>query len=54
MFILVLSLGCSDDNVKLPEEDFVAIELQEIINNKIGDDKLKGVSVSIRVGTSER
>ncbi len=54
MFILVLSLGCSDDNVKLPEEDFVAIELQEIINNKIGDDNLKGVSVSIRVGTSER
>jgi D-alanyl-D-alanine carboxypeptidase len=55
LFLILVFYSCSDTNSIIPiEEDLIEKQLQEIINSKIGVDKLVGVSVSIRVGKTER
>jgi D-alanyl-D-alanine carboxypeptidase len=65
LFVTVLFFNCSSDSDNSsndnivpppPPEKSVAERLQEVIDEKVGNDadKLVGVSVSIRVGTEER
>lgn len=57
ILLLVLNANsCSPEkNVESPPEITTTERLQQIVNSKIGgDDKLKGLSVSIRIGIEER
>jgi len=62
--LVVLMFGCSSDNspmtnpvnedIPINEDELIANKLQEIVDSKIGTDKLVGVSMSIRVDGVER
>ena len=60
LFSSLLMLSCSSDGTNRNFQEIVELSIEErlqnIINDKVGNDsdKLVGVSVSIRVGSEER
>lgn len=56
MALFLLLTACSSNDDSHLKQEMVTAQLQEVIDEKVGNDadKLVGVSVSIRVGTEER
>jgi len=56
VFISFLFLSCSSDDSKeqINEEELITNKLQEIVDSKVGTNKLVGVSISIRIDGEER